>query len=76
MAALVNPSSSAIICSDVPAKLCRVNKSIAASISRIRVSVVRGAAVVIASSSTRPISALRSYGTLLSIRKAISFTID
>src|SRR6476659_5323756 len=55
MAALVNPSSSAIICSDVPAKLCRVNKSIAASISRVRVSVVPSAAVVIASSLIGPI---------------------
>src|SRR4029077_365648 len=43
MAALVNPSSSAIICSDVPAKLCRVNRSIATSISRVLVSVVSNA---------------------------------
>src|SRR3954451_12115528 len=45
MAALVSPSSSAIICNDVPAKLCRVNRSTAASISRVRVSAVPSATV-------------------------------
>ena len=39
MAALVNPSSSAIICNDVPAKVYRVHKSMAASMRRCRVSV-------------------------------------
>src|ERR1700737_2816570 len=76
MAAFVNPSSAAIICRDVPAKLCRVNRSTATSISRVRVSVVANAAVAIASSSIRRVCALRSYGRLLAIRKASPFTID
>jgi hypothetical protein len=54
MAALVKPSSSAIICSEVPAKLCRVNRSIATSISRALVSVVSTAAVTISNSSRIP----------------------
>ena len=36
MAAFVKPVSSAIICSDVPAKLCLVNRSTATSIRRSR----------------------------------------
>ena len=45
MAAFVKPSSSAIICNEVPAKLCRMNSAVAASIRRCRVSVGAPASV-------------------------------